>query len=99
MVIAAAAGAFATRRATVAGRGAAGELALIAAIAETEHLLTIIRHEAAPGAATIFPKHPHVEGGIVVELGVQSAPPDHTTRAGKRLPAGGQGQAPGCGDL
>ena len=54
---------------------------------------------AAPSAATIFPKHPHVEGGIAVELEVQGAPAAQATRAGKRLPAMGQGQAPGREDL
>ena len=29
---------------------------------------------ATPCAATIFPKHPHVEGGIAVKLEVQGAP-------------------------
>ena len=54
---------------------------------------------AAPCAATIFPKHPHVEGGIAVKLEVQGAPTAQATRAGKRLPTAGQGQAPGRGDL
>ena len=54
---------------------------------------------AAPYAATIFPKHPHVEGGIAVKLEVQGAPTAQATRAGKHLPTAGLGQAPGCGDL
>ena len=60
-------------------------------------MIVVLR--AAPSAATIFLEHPHVEGGIAVELEVQGAPPVQTTRAGKRLPAAGQGQAPGCRDL
>ena len=62
-------------------------------------MAAIIILRATPSAATIFLEHPHIEGGIAVELEVQGAPPDQTTRAGKRLPAAGQGQAPGRGDL
>ena len=65
-LVVAAAGAFAKRRVTVAGRGTASGLVLVAAIAETEHLLAVVRLGEAPGAATIFPKHPHVEGRITV---------------------------------
>ena len=54
---------------------------------------------AAPCVATIFPKHPHVEGGITVKLEVQGAPTAQATRVGKRLPTAGQDQAPGRGDL
>ena len=53
----------------------------------------------APSVATILLEHPHVEGGIAVELEVQGAPPAQTMHAGKRLPVTGQGQAPGCRDL
>ena len=35
---------------------------------------------ATPCAATIFPKHPHVEGGVAVELEVQGAPAAQATR-------------------
>ena len=62
-------------------------------------MAAVVILRATPSAATIFPEHPHVEGGIAVELEVQGAPPDQTTRAGKRFPAAGQGQAPSCGDL
>ena len=54
---------------------------------------------AAPSAVTIFPNHPHVEGGVVVELEVQGAPAGQATRAGKRLSAAGQSHAPGHEDL
>ena len=51
---------------------AEGRLAFVlaATVTKAEHLLTIVRLGAAPGAATIFPKHPHVEGRIAVELEV-----------------------------
>ena len=67
MVIAAAAGAIAGGGAAVVGQDTAapkGGLALIvvATVPETEHLLAIVRLGAAPGAATIFPKNPHIEG-------------------------------------
>ena len=62
-------------------------------------MAAVVVLRATPSAATIFPEHAHVEGGIAVELEVQGAPPDQTARAGKRLPAAGQGQAPGRGDL
>ena len=54
---------------------------------------------ATPCAATIFPKHPHVEGGVAAELEVQGAPTAQAMRAGKPLPTAGHCQAPGCGDL
>ena len=60
---------------------------------------TVVVFRAAPHAATIFPKHPHVEGGIAVELEVHGAPAAQAARAGEHRPAAGQGQAPGCGDL
>ena len=62
-------------------------------------MATVVVLRATPSAATIFPEHPHIEGGITVELKVQGAPLAQTKRAGKRLPAAGQVQAPGCGDL
>ena len=54
---------------------------------------------AAPRAVTIFRKHPHIEGGVAVELEVQGAPVAQATCTGKRLPTAGQGQIPGRGDL
>ena len=60
------------------------------AIIETEHLLAVVRLGAAPGAATVFPKHPHVEGRAAIELEVEGAPPAQAMRAGERLPAMGQ---------
>ena len=74
-------------------------LILVTTIAEAKHLLVVVDLGAAPGAATIFPKHPHVDGGVAVELEVQGAPATQASRAGKRLPAAGQGQAPGREDL
>ena len=62
-------------------------LVLITTIAKAEHLLAVVDLGAAPGAATIFPKHPHVEGRITVVLEMEGAPPAQATRAGKRLPA------------
>ena len=75
LVIATTAGAVTGGRAAVAGRDAVaaeGRLALIlvATVTKAEHLLTVVRLGAAPGAAAIFPEHPHVEGGIAVELEV-----------------------------
>ena len=29
---------------------------------------------AAPSTATVFPEHPHVEGGVAIKLEVQGAP-------------------------
>ena len=60
---------------------------------------TVVVFEAAPNTATIFPEHPHVEGGVAIELEVQGAPPAQATRTGKRLPAAGQGPIPRNGDL
>ena len=62
-------------------------------------MAAVVVLRVAPSAATIFLEHPHVEGGITVELEVQGAPPAQTTCAGKRLPAVDQGQAPGSKDL
>ena len=50
-----------TRQDTAAPKGRL-DLILVATVPETKHLLTIVRLGAAPSAATIFPKHPHVEG-------------------------------------
>ena len=65
--MATAAGAVTGGRAAVGGQDTADPegrltLILVAIVPETEHLLTIVRLGAAPGAVTIFPKHPHVEG-------------------------------------
>ena len=79
-------------RAAVAGQdvvGAKGRfiLVLVSTIAEAEHLLSIAQLGAASGAATIFPKHPHVEGRIAVVLEMKGAPPAQAARLGERLPA------------
>ena len=54
---------------------------------------------AASSMMVVFPEHPHVEGGVAVELEVQSASSAQAARAGKCLPATGQGCLPGGGDL
>ena len=54
---------------------------------------------AAPCAATVFPKYPHVEGREAVVLEVEGAPPAQPPPAGKCLPAMGQGHVAGGGDL
>ena len=54
---------------------------------------------AAPGTATIFPEHPHLEGGVTIELEVHGTPPAQAARAGKRLLAVRQGLVPRDGDL
>ena len=71
----------------------------ISAIAEAKQLVAVIVFGAAPNAAAIFSEHPHVEGGVAVELEMQDAPPAQAARAGKRLPVVGQGHTPGDGDL
>ena len=48
---------------------------------------------------TIFPKHPHEKGRSTIVLEVEGAPPAQAARAGKCLPAAGQGHVPGDGDL
>ena len=55
---------------------AEGRLALIlvAIITKAEHLLTVVRLGAAPDAATIFPKHPHIEGRSAIVLEVEGTP-------------------------
>ena len=73
--------------------------AIVFIVARAGPTTAVVILRAAPSAATIFPEHPHVEGGIAVELEVQGAPPAQTTRAGKRLLVAGQGQAPSCRDL
>ena len=67
LVVTAAAGAVAGGRAAVAGRDVVGTkggfaLILVSTVAKAEHLLAVIHLGAAPDLATIFPKHPHVEG-------------------------------------
>ena len=74
-------------------------LVLITTIAKAEHLLAVVHLGAAPGAATIFPEHPHIEGRPTVILEVERAPPAQAARAGKCLPATGQGYVAGGGDL
>ena len=65
-------------------------LLLIMTVTKAEHLLTIVDLGAAPDAATVFPKHPHVEGRVTVILEMEGAPPAQATRAGKRTPTAGQ---------
>ena len=71
----------------------------ISAIAEAEHPVAVIIFGVAPNAAAIFPEHPHIEGGVTVKLEMHGAPPAQATRAGKHLPAAGQSDGPGDGDL
>ena len=80
---------------------AEGKLAFVlaATITKAEHLLTVIRLGPAPGAATIFPKHPHIEGRSTIVLEVEGAPPAQAARAGERLPAAGQGYVTRGGSL
>ena len=104
LVVAATAGAVAGGRAAVAGRGtvaAEGRLALIlvTTVTKAEHLLIVVRLGAAPGAATIFPKHPHIEGRSTIVPEVEGAPPAQAARAGERLPAAGQGYVARGGSL
>ena len=73
LVVAATTGAVAGGRAAIAGRDAVGTkggfaLILVAAVAKAKHLLTVLHLGAAPGATTIFPEHPHIEGRITVIL-------------------------------
>ena len=74
-------------------------LILVTAIAKAEHLLAIVRLGAAPGAATIFPKHPHIEGRSTILPEVEGAPPAQGARAGECLPAAGQGYVARSGSL
>ena len=67
--------------------------------ARARQAAAVVIFRATPGTVTVFPEHPHVEGGVAVKLEVQDAPPAHTTRAGKRLPAAGQSRIPDDGDL
>ena len=59
----------------------------ISTIAEAGHPAVVIILGTAPNTAAILSEHPHVEGGVAVELEVQGAPAAQATRAGKRLPA------------
>ena len=63
------------------------------------HAAAVIVLGAASGTAAVFPEHPHVGGGITVKLEVEGAPPAQATRAGKCLPAAGQGRLLGDKDL
>ena len=99
MVITTAAGAVAGGRAAVAGRDAVGTrggfaFILVTTIAKAEQLVAVVHLGAAPGAATIFPKHPHVEGCITVVPEMEGAPPAQAARVGKRLPAGARAMFP-----
>ena len=49
--------------------------AALSVIAGAGFPAAVVTLGATPCAATIFPKHPHVEGGIAVKLEVQGAPP------------------------
>ena len=66
-------------------------LVLIATINKAERLLAVVRLGAAPGAATIFPEHPHIEGRFTIVPEVEGAPPAQAARAGERVLATGQG--------
>ena len=104
LVITAAACALAGGRATAAGRAAAvakGKLTLSVstAVIKAKLIAVLVVFGEAPCAAAIFPKHPHVEGRDAVVLEVEGAPPAQATRAGKRLPATGQGHVPGGGNF
>ena len=74
-------------------------LALVAAVAEAEHLLAVVHLGAASGATTVFPEHPHEEGPVTVELEVEGAPLAQAARAGERLPTAGQSYVARDGDL
>ena len=89
-LVAATAGGAAVRRGvteawrTVEAAGPAPAFIFIPTIAEVGRLATVVVFGAA-----IFSKHPHVEGGVSIELEVKGAPPIQAARAGKRLPAAG----------
>ena len=74
-------------------------LILITTIAKAEHLLAVVDLGAAPGAATIFPKHPHVEGRVTVILEMEGAPPAQASHAGECPPTTGQSYVARDGDL
>ena len=59
----------------------------------------VVVFRVAPYTETIFPKHPHVEGGVAIELEVEGAPPAQAARAGERLPTAGQSYVARDGDL
>ena len=65
-------------------------LIFITTIAKAEHLLAVVHLGAAPGAATIFPKHPLIEGRITVVPEMEGAPPAQAARGGECLPTVGQ---------
>ena len=103
--VTATAGGVAIRRGTakawraVNAAGHAPTFVFISTIAKAGHPVTIIIFGAAPNAVAIFSEHPHVEGGVAIEIEMQGAPPAQATRAGKRLPAAGQSHVPSDGDL
>ena len=72
---------------------------LVMTIAKAEHLVAVVVLREAPDAATIFSKYPHEEGRVAVVLEVEGVPPTKAARAGKRLPAVGQGYVARDGDL
>ena len=79
LVVATAGGAVVRRGAAKAWRAAnaadgAPAFTFIQTDAEAGHPAAVIVFQAAPNAAAIFFEHPHVEGGIAVELEVQGAP-------------------------
>ena len=104
LVVTTAAGAVAGGRAAVARRDVDGTkggfaLILVTTIAKADHLVAIVVLGAAPGAATVFSEHPHIEGRSTVILEVERAPPAQAARAGERLPAAGQGYVARGGSL
>ena len=74
-------------------------LILVMTIIMDEHLLAVVDLRAAPGAATIFPKHPHVEGCITIVLEMEGAPPAQAAHVGERMPTTGQSYVARGGDL
>ena len=75
----------------MAGAEGTPAFTLVATVADTKHLTAVVVLRAAPDAAAIFPEHPHIEGRVAIVLEVEGSPPAQATRAGKRLPAAGQG--------
>ena len=66
-------------------------LTLVTTVTKAEQLAAVVVLGAAPDAPTVFPEHPHVEVRIAVVFEVEGASPAQAARAGKRLPAAGQG--------
>ena len=76
------------KRAMVAAGGKVA-LFLVMTVAKANRSVTLAVFRAAPGAATIFLKHPHKEGRDPVVFEVEGAPPAQAAHAGKRQPAAG----------